>query len=278
MAHSLLQDYNRLQENNMPRPHPLPSLPGAIALVGLASLCHLAQAQTVLVRILGQESIPPKWVARDSGGLDGICPDILAAMEKTEPRLRFTGHEDFRSLPVIEQGLESGAVQAACALLDSERRRKIAYQAGRLYIVRHRLAAAASDKAVVDSIDDLVKLKPLITTSRGAAYTSQLRQLGLEVDDSTGDNVTNLRKILGGHGRFVYMNELTLVWLIREQRMQDKVRLLPAVLKEEPIYFWISKKADPQAAQLMQQALNKLQKNGELARIYDRWASISSPP
>lgn len=255
----------------MPMPHPLPPLAGAV----LFSLAMNSQAHTIAVRILGQESIPPKWVAKDSGGLEGICPDILSAMEKAEPRLKFTGHDEFRSVPVIEQGLETGAVHAACALLDSDKRRKIAYQSVRLYTVKHRLAATAVDKAVVDSIDDLVKLKPLITTSRGAAYSEQLRQLGLEVDDSTGDNVTNLRKILGGHGRFVYMNEMTLVWLIREQRLQDKVRILPAILKEEPIYFWISKKTDAQAAQLMQQALQKLQRNGELNRIYERWTSTA---
>lgn len=259
----------------MPISRPLPPLAGASILCCLAAA---SQAQTVVVRTLGQESIPPKWVAKDSGGLEGICPDILTAMEKAEPRLKFTGHDDFRSVPVIEQGLESGAVQAACALLDSDKRRRIAYQSARLYMVKHRLAAAASDKVVVDTIDDLVKLKPLITTSRGAAYSDQLRQLGLEVDDSTGDNVTNLRKVIGGHGRFVYMNELTLVWLIREQRMQDKVRILPAVLKEEPIYFWISKKADAQAVQLMQQALQKLQRNGELNRIYERWTTVSAAP
>lgn len=255
----------------MPMPHPLPPLAGALLFAGLAAA---SQAQTVVVRTLGQESIPPKWVARDNGGLDGICPDILAAMEKVEPRLKFTGHDDFRSVPVIEQGLENGAVQAACALLDSDRRRKIAHQSARLYFVKHRLAATMADKATVETIDDLVKLKPLITTSRGAAYSDQLRQLGLEVDDSTGDNVTNLRKIIGGHGRFVYMNELTLVWLIRDQRLQDKVRILPAVLKEEPIYFWISKKTDAHAAQLMQQALHKLQKSGELNRIYERWSTV----
>ncbi|GAB2837731.1 hypothetical protein GCM10027277_00710 [Pseudoduganella ginsengisoli] len=237
-------------------------------------LAITAQAQTVVVRTMGQESIPPKWIIKDNGGLEGICPDILAAMEKVEPRLRFIGHDDFRSVPVIEQGLESGTVLAACALLDSDRRRKIAHQSVKLYTVKHKLAAAATDKVTVETVDDLVKLKPLITTSRGAAYTEQLRQLGLEVDDSTGDNVTNLRKVVGGHGRFIYLNEMTLVWLIREQRMQDKVRILPAVLKEEPIYFWISKKADAQAAQLMQQALQKLQKNGELNRIYERWTSV----
>ncbi len=254
---------------------PLPRLLSAGVLI--VCLAIPARAQTIVVRTLGQESIPPKWVAKDSGGLEGICPDILAAMEKAEPRLKFTGHDDFRSVPVIEQGLESGAVQAACALLDSERRRKIAVQAARLYTVKHRLAATTADTAVVESIDDLVKLKPLITTSRGAAYSEQLRQLGLEVDDSTGDNVTNLRKILGGHGRFVYINELTLVWLIREQRLQDKIRMVPAVLKEEPIYFWISRKASPVAAHLMQQALQKLQKSGELNRIYERWSTVPLP-
>lgn len=252
-------------------PHPPPPLAGALLLVSLAGA---SQAQTFVVRTLGQESIPPKWVARDNGGLEGICPDILSAMEKVEPRLKFTGHDDFRSVPVIEQGLETGAVHAACALLDSDKRRRIAHQSLRLYVVKHRLAATIADKATVDTIDDLVRLKPLITTSRGAAYSDQLRQLGLDVDESTGDNVTNLRKIIGGHGRFVYMNELTLTWLIREQHMQDKVRILPAVLKEEPIYFWISKKADPQAAHLMQQALQKLHKTGELNRIYERWTVV----
>ncbi|MES2260180.1 MAG: transporter substrate-binding domain-containing protein [Pseudomonadota bacterium] len=236
-------------------------------------LAWQAQAQTYTVRIQAQESIPPKWMSRE-GRPDGLCPEIVAAIEKSEPRLKFSGLDDYRSVPVIEQGLESGSLGAACALLDTERRRKIATVAGKpLYIVKHRLAAAATDKAVVDTIDDLVRLKPLISTSRGAAYTDQLRALGLDVDESTGDNLTNLKKIIAGHGRFLYMNELTLAWIIRENRLQDKVRILPAVLKEEPIYFWMSKKADPNAVQLVHQALIKLKNNGELARIYDRWGN-----
>lgn len=252
-------------------------IPPPLAAAILTSLAHAAQADTMLVRVLGQESIPPKWILRD-GRPEGLCPDILAAMERAEPRLKFTGQEDFRSVPVIEQGLETGRVAAACALLDSERRRRIAHLAGKLYVVRHRLAAAIADKASVETMDDLVRLKPLIVTSRGAAYSEQLRQLGLDVDESTGDNLTNLKKIMAGHGRFVYMNELTLGWIIRNHKLQDKVTILPAVLKEEPIYFWISKKADPKAARLMNQALQKVAAKGELTRIFERWASESTFP
>lgn len=243
----------------------------------LLGLPLAAQAEHYVVRTMGQESLPPKWMLHD-GRPEGLCPDILAAMEKAEPHLKFTGQDDFRSVPQIEQGLESGSVGAACALLDSERRRRVAFMSSKLYTVRHRLAAATSDKASVESIDELVRLKPLITTSRGAAYSDQLRVLGLEVDDSTSDNLTNLKKILAGHGRFVYMNELTLAWIIRENKLSDKVRLLPAVLKEEPIFFWISKKADPGAMRLMNSALQKLRASGELARIYERWSNERTAP
>lgn len=255
---------------------PLP--PSAILIsLCIASLSLAAAAQPVPVRTMGQESLPPKWVMRD-GRVEGLCPEILSAIEKAEPRLKFFGQDEFRSVPQIEQGLETGAVGAACALLDSERRRKIAHMASKLYVVRHRLAATVTDKATVESMDDLVRLNPLITTSRGAAYSEQLRALGLEVDDSTGDNLTNLRKILAGHGRFVYMNELTLAWIIRENKLQDKVRILPVVLKEEPIFFWISKKADPAAMRLMNQALQKIKASGELARIYERWSGEKPAP
>ena len=226
----------------------------------------------VTLAVLAQESIPPKWVIRN-GRMDGLCPDILAAIEKIEPRLHFAGYDDYRSLPVIEQALESGAVGAACALLDTAQRRKIARIVGQpLYSVRHRLAAAVGEKATPRSFDDLLKLKPLITTPRGASYSQQLRVLGLEVDDSTGDNLVNLKKVAAGHGRFFYMNELTMLWLLRAPPLKDQIRLLPGVLKEEPIYFWMSKQADPATVRLVDRAIERLHANGELARIYQRWA------
>lgn len=228
-------------------------------------------AEPFVLRVLAQESIPPKWLPRN-GPPQGLCPDILAAIEKVAPQLRFSGTGEIRSVPHIESGLESGKVHAACALLDTPRRRQIAHLVGKpLYLVRHRLAAAAGDKAVINNFGDLVKLGALVNTPRGAAYSDQLRALGVAVDDSTGDNVVNLRKVLAGHGRFTYMNELSLGWIIRSEGMAATVRVLPTVLKEEPIYFWVSRKADPAAVAIVDQALTKLAANGELARIYERW-------
>jgi polar amino acid transport system substrate-binding protein len=244
-----------------------------LSTAGLTAWPACARAGEITLPVMAQESLPPKWINRGDHS-EGVCPDILQAIEKLEPQLHFTGLHEFRSLPVIEQGLESGNVACACALLDTPHRREIATIAGKpLYMVRHRLAAAASDRVAVDSLDELVKLKPLINTSRGAGYSNQLRALGLKVDDSTGDNVVNLKKIIAGHGRFFYMNELTLTWILRENSLYDRVRIVPGVLKEEPIYFWVSKKVPPATARQVDQALLKLKASGELNRIYERWSS-----
>jgi polar amino acid transport system substrate-binding protein len=231
-----------------------------------------ATAAALSVRLIAQEGIPPKWIGHN-GKLTGLCPDIIAAIEKVEPGLRIDPRIVSRSVPVIEHSLEIGSVDGACALLDTPRRRQIAQIVGPpVYTVRHRIAGNSGDTAVVSSLDDLIKLNSLVTTSRGSGYVDQLLALGLQVDATSGDNAVNLRKVVAGHGRFMYLNEMTLNWYIREEKLQDKLKLWPAVFKEEPIYFWISKKAKPETHELIGRALDKLHKNGTLANIYQRWS------
>ncbi|KQZ26817.1 hypothetical protein ASD58_14605 [Duganella sp. Root1480D1] len=242
----------------------------------LAALPFMAGAADLVLRVTGQESLPPKWIQQDGSASTGVCPDILAAISRIEPRIRFTGLDDIRSALVIEQNLRLGNADIACALVSTPLRRHIAIAIPQpLYISRQRLAAAADDTAEINSLDDLARLNALVTTSRGAAYIDQLRARGITVDDSTGSNVTNLRKILAGHGRYFYMNELTLHWLIREQKLQGKVKLVPAILQEDSMFLWVSKKAPPQAAPLLAAAVRKLSDSGELARIYARWSGES---
>jgi glutamate/aspartate transport system substrate-binding protein len=238
----------------------------------LLMLAGGASGHRMTVRVLAQEGVPPKWVLDDKAPR-GLCPEIFAAIERIDPRLHFTGYDRGRSLPMIEDALGSGRASAACALLDSPRRRSVAIRSSvSVYDVRHRLAAAASDTQVVNNFDDLVRLHPLINTARGSAYILQLKARGIAVDDSTGDNVVNLRKTVHGHGRYTYMTELSLAYLIRSEHLEDKVRMLPAVFNAEPVYFWVSRKADPALAPALDHALERLKASGELARIYEHWA------
>jgi glutamate/aspartate transport system substrate-binding protein len=227
-----------------------------------------AHAQPVEVRVAGQEALMPKWVHLRNGTA-GICPDILMAIERVEPHLRFSGYRQSRSLSGIETGLGNGSLDAACGLVASPRRRAIGEAAGpSIYKVRHRLVARAGDDAEIHSVSDLARLDALVIAQRGAVFTDELRAAGVRVDDATDDNGVNLRKLLAGHGRFLDINELTLKYYLHDGGLARRVRILPAVLKEEPTYFWVSRKANPAVGRLVGAALGKLRASGELERIY----------
>jgi polar amino acid transport system substrate-binding protein len=246
-------------------------LPRWLACILLA-LSGSAAAQPIVLTVLAQESIQPKWIFRQ-GRVEGICQDILAAIEKHEPSIRFAVSQSGRSLPFIENALDSGKAAVGCGLLDSPRRRSAARPIGKpLYIARQRLAALAGDDANINGLDDLVRLKALVNTARGSAYVQELKDKGIEIDDSTGDNGVNLRKILAGHGRFTYMNEVTLLRYIASEHLEGKVKMLPVVLRADSLYLWVSCKADPAAAPMLKQALAKIRASGELARIVERWS------
>lgn len=245
----------------------------ALSIVACAVIAGRAGAQGLAVRVAAQEALAPKWLRADGRTL-GVCPDIMAAVERIEPRLRFGGFDASRSLPGIEAGLENGSLDAACALIPSAHRRAIAQAVGQpVYVTRHRLAVRSNDPVTVRSAADLARLGDLVVTQRGSPLTAQLRAAGVRVDDATDDNEVNLRKMLAGHGRFAYINELTLRHLVRSKALARQVRILPAELGGEPAYFWVSRKADPALAPLLGTALDKLKASGELERIYARWAA-----
>jgi glutamate/aspartate transport system substrate-binding protein len=236
-------------------------------------LAATSAAMGMDVRVAAQEAIAPKWIQLPERAA-GICPDIMAAVERVEPRLHFTGYRRSRSLPAIEAGLETGSLDAACALVPSKRRHAIAVPVGKyVYITRHMLAARAGDPAVVRDMQDLVRLAPLVTSQRGSVFTDELKAAGVRVDDASDDNSLNLHKMLAGHGRFAYLNELTLKHYLRSAQLATRVRVLPVVLGAEPSYFWVSRKADPALAGMLGTAIDKLRADGELDRIFAHWAA-----
>jgi polar amino acid transport system substrate-binding protein len=246
---------------------------GARRLLALALGLAMSGAWGMEVRVAAQEAIAPKWI-QTPGRAAGICPDIMAAVERVEPRLHFTGYRRSRSLPGIEAGLETGSLDAACALIVSARRHAIALPVGKsVYITRHLLAARAGDTAAVRDMQDLVRMGALVTSQRGSVFTEDLKAAGVQVDDATDDNGVNLQKMLAGHGRFAYVNELALKRYLRTEKLGTRVRLLPVVLGAEPSYFWVSRKAAPGLAPMLGAALDRLKADGELDRIYARWAA-----
>ncbi len=241
-----------------------------------ASIALLAGASAfaggnLMVPIMAQESVAPKWIL-DEGKPQGMCADLLKAIEAVDSRLHFVGYDRPRSLAAVEDAMQRGTVWAACALVDSPARRNIAIRSSvPLYEARYRLAAAVGDTEPVNSLDDLARRKPLVNTPRGSGYIADLKARGIEIDDSTGDSLTNLRKTMHGHGRYTYLNESSMLYYMRVGKLDGKLIVLPTVFVTGSLYFWTSKQADPLVAPAIDAALAKLKASGELSRIYARW-------
>lgn len=241
-----------------------------LLILGLALLvpAHTESAEPPIF-LPAQEKAPHKFIL-GPGQPRGICPDLLQAMQRLEPALRFEGMDRELSLSLIDQGLRSGNVGAACALLDQPSRHVYARRIETpLYRVRHMVAVRNDESTLPANLVELRKLageQPVITV-RGSSLVSFLQGQGFRIDESTGDYQANLRKLLAQRSRFFYGGEFALLRGIQAAGLQGQVKLLPTVFHEEMIYFWVNRKLPPAQQERIERALSRLQASGELARI-----------
>ena len=232
-----------------------------------------ACAADVVLRVAGQEGVPPKFIF-ESGVVSGICPDILRAIEQSGIDIRFSGGDKPLSVALIEQQLETGTADIACALIDTPRRRAVANKIDTpLYWVRERVAVRIDDNVEVNSLTDLIKAGGIVVTFSGAAYAPMLRKLGATVDDNNADAVSGMRRVLSGHARFLYMSDLAIERALHESHMEGQIKILPAVLNTEPLYMWVSAKQPVDVQHRIEHAVAQLSASGALARIYDKYAA-----
>lgn len=202
----------------------------------------------------------------------GICVEVIQAIERIDPGIRFTGWDSPRSLPWIEQRLAGGELDVFCALIkNSEREARYGFVEVPVYTVRHRIAVRRDDAIDVTSFDDIRKLGAdgVVIVGRGTAHENHLKaQGGLHLELSSGSTDVNLRLLVGKRGRLLYHTENALLRYIEDGHLEDKVRLLPTVFKSEALLFAVSNALAPASRERLRVALTKLSQRGELARIY----------
>jgi len=238
--------------------------------IGLAlSLGTPAVGQPVSVRTASQESTPPKYFLTN-GQASGLCPDVLHALEKQDSNLHFDGLEQFLPTSQIEAGLGNGRIDVFCGMIKLPRREAaFHFLPIPVYSIEHHVAVRIDDPVEVRDLIDLKQkaLGSYVITANGFSFVDQLKASGIPVDDSSADNQVNLKKLLGKRGRFLYMSGMLLADLIHREHVEDKVRILPAVLRLEPLYLVTSPQLDPAVTARIAAALQRLDSSGELARI-----------
>jgi len=139
-----------------------------------------------------------------------------------------------------------------------------------LYNVRHQVAVRADDPVDVRDFADIRALgaQGVILATRASGYPSFLAgQPGLIVDAGAADDAQNLRKLLGGRGRFFYQSDATLRHVIEAEGLQERVRILPAVFHADAELLAHAPGLAPERLARVVAAMRTLELNGTAARL-----------
>jgi glutamate/aspartate transport system substrate-binding protein len=238
-------------------------------------LCGMAVAATE-IRTAAQFGTEPKFQTDErTGAVLGICIDIMHAVERQDPSLKFTGHQHWQPLTRIYYGLDHGTQDASCGLSHSpERDRKYSYVGPALFTIRYHLIARIDDPVVIANWDDVRKLEPdgVVLANRGFAGVTMLENAGVrQIDAGAGSPQLNVQKLLARRGRLFFHRGPGLQAILDRTGYGSKVRILPAEMASSPLYFVVGKHVDPGLIERLRIALLALEKNGELERIARSW-------
>ena len=246
-------------------------LSGALAVF----FCTNALAGHAL-RIAVQENSAPKFLALAGAGspAQGICPDLLRAIELYDASLHFAFEMRAQPLRRIELRMERADVDANCLVDNVERRAKFQVVPNYLFSFDYYLIARADDTVHINDWNDVRRLgrdgKILIMS--GTGVMERLHRLGgLSVEESGKSATTNLKKLVMGRGRFFYYRTHDWNRLVRTAMVDGQVRIVPARMEAVPFRLMFGRHVDRAVVARAGRALDALDANGTLAQLRAQW-------
>jgi ABC-type amino acid transport substrate-binding protein len=251
-----------------------------LLLGALSAVCTNVHAQQS-VRIAVQENSAPKFLAPAAAGspAQGICPDLLRAIEQHDASVRFVFETHAQPLRRLEWRMELADTDANCLVDNAERRAKFQVVQNYLFSFNYHLIARADDMVHINDWNDVRRLgkngKILVVSGTGVA--ARLRRLGgLTVDDSGKSATANLQKLVMGRGRFFYYRTHDWNNLVQAAMVDGQVRIVPTRLEVVQFHLMFGRHVDRYVVARAERALAQLEANGTLAQLRLRWALPAS--
>jgi polar amino acid transport system substrate-binding protein len=247
---------------------------------GIMSALWLALPALALteIRTAAQIATEPKFVAltqNHKNTIGGLCIDIMRAIERIQPDLKFVGDQIWEPLVRVETGVANGTLDATCGFLrNSVREAKFNYIEPPLFPVHYYLVVRNDDDVRVKNWDDVRKLgdQGIVLLINGFGMINRLHDIGgLKIDAGATDSKTNLEKLLARRGRFYIHRSPGIETEIRKAGLQDKVRLLPTIIHTETFHMVVSKTMPAETVDKIRRAVQQLESTGELKQLLEKW-------
>lgn len=240
-------------------------------------LCNLSlHALTIELNTAAQDSAPKYFL--ENNNMKGLCIDIMEAIEKIDPKIKFKGQNRFIPFKRIKKMLKTGELDLFFGFVKNvSREKEYVFIEPALYNVNHVVAVRSDDDVDVKSFEDIRKLgaNGAILTTFGTSTRRYLeKQGGLIIDDGSKTVISNLKKLLRKRGRFFYYHNLGLVTSIRNINLENKIKILPTSFREYSQYVAFSKKVPADTIAKVKVALEKLALNGKLELIFKKYSVL----
>lgn len=243
---------------------------GLSAGLALAAACP---AQELTLQTVQQASSVVKYDPDGAPQRAGLCMDVLRAVERTDPGLRFTGLDQVIPLRRVERLLAEGQIDVFfCLLRSPERERQWRYVPVPLYPVRHVIAQRVDDTRSVDSLLELAtmsQVKPVLVT-RGSVLGRRLETMGVNLAE-VGSEREALQMLALGRTDAIYGQDINLMRHIRDAHLADKVRLGRTVFLEEAQFLAVRKDLPAAVVERLTDALRKLERDGVLRLLNEKY-------
>lgn len=244
-------------------------------MLAAAAALFAVQGGAAELRTSAHINTEPKFAAGPDKTVVGLCVDVLRALERVDPGVRFVGDQAWMPMLRAMTETRAGRQDVVCGLAQTaERSAQFVYLQPVLWHIDYVLVARENDDVVINSWEDVRRLgaQGVVLSDRGM-YASHLveSQADVTFDSSAASSEHNLKKLLAGRGRLYLHRVQGLDSLLVESGVKPQVRVLPTIMGRVPLYFTVGQHVDAVTVQRMQQGLLTLQKNGDLTRIRRRW-------
>lgn len=234
-------------------------------LAGLILLLVAPSARAETWTIACDDNFPP-YNHYDAGKLVGLDIDLIGALVV---RAGAVPRFEAQSWNRVRERLDRGDLDAAFQFVGNAERFEKYYMIGPF---RTGLTVFAARRDAAVGYERLEDLQPYrIGMVRGFSYGPSFDAgPGLRKDDTAGDNRQLVRMLAAGRIDLAIGDERVLNHHLRQESLQNDIRLLPRPYDEVKRYIAVPR-GKPAIAARLTRALAELQENGELAAILRRW-------
>ena len=245
----------------------------AVLLVWLTSACAMG-AGPMVVRTISQDGYSGKFNIYNLER-PGMMVEMMHAVERLDPGVRFSGLEQSGPMARAEIGLENGSLDIFFGMARTESRaEKFLFVDPPLYQTAYQLAARADEPSRINNLDDVRALGAagIILINSDETNAEFLRaQGGLSIDASATNTILNLKKLVLKRGRFYFASSLSLASEIRELDLTRQVKILPPKFQQSNIYAVFSRSAPAAMVERIVADLARLEGKGELNKIRKKY-------